>query len=127
MDLVFVGRPSEPGEPGNLLAWDGKICGGIKGRMLFWNTYLGPAEFDPDWTHFTEIWQILHRRTGRVLLEGVDEGYVTPDGYYFMSGRVTDASHRYARYIGHRVFMFGSINWVTPMVEGTAPGTFLLF
>ncbi|MFX1263328.1 MAG: hypothetical protein ACFFAZ_14705 [Promethearchaeota archaeon] len=130
MDLFFVNTASEPGDPGypiSSLTWDGKISGGIKGRMLFWNTLL---EFDvPNvgWAHFTEIWQILHHRTGEVLLQGVDEGYVTPEGRYFMSGEVTIASHQYGRYIGHGVFMFGVIDWVVPLQEGTAPGTFLLF
>ncbi len=123
MDLTFVGEPGDLG----VLAWEGEISGRIRGRMVFWSLLLEFNVPNEGWAHFKEIWQIFSFKTGKLLLQGVDEGYVTPEARYFMSGEVTVASHRYRRYIGHRVFMFGVINWVDFMEIGTAPGTFLLF
>jgi hypothetical protein len=123
MDLTFVGEPGDLG----VLAWEGEISGRIKGRMVFWSLLLEFNVPNEGWAHFQEIWQIFSLKTGKLLLQGVDEGYVTPEARYFMSGEVTVASHRYRRYIGHQVFMFGIINWEVFMEKGTAPGTFLLF
>jgi hypothetical protein len=129
MDLVFSGEVSGDDDPipNTLLAWDGEISGGIKGRMLFWNLLLEPAGPNGDWTHFKEIWQIFDLVTTELLIQGEDEGYVSPKGRYSMLGKVTTASDAYEQYMGHRVFMFGKVIWETPLVSGTAPGTFILF
>ena len=129
MDLTMIWTPSQVGDPGydenSIFAWDGEISGGIEGRMLFWNLLIEPAGPNGDWTHFKEIWQIFDLTTGELLLQGKDEGYVTPDGYYFMTGKVTTTSDAYGRYLGHRVFMYGKVLSDGSIVTG--PGTFILF
>ena len=133
MDLNFVGAPPGPNDPG-WLTWKGTIKGDIEGDIIFWNTLSEKVGPNKDWVHFKEIWQIFDSDTNELLLEGYDEGYITPSKKYAMVGRVTSVSEDYEKYIGHYVVMFGTIYFVeiqTPdgpkLVPSTAPGLFIMF
>ncbi|MFX1509546.1 MAG: hypothetical protein ACFFBR_04475 [Promethearchaeota archaeon] len=129
MDLAFLGRQSESGDPGypdSVLTWDGTISRDVTGHMIFWLLKFEMEGPNQDWTHFWEIWQIFDD-AGTLLMQGNDEGYAAPNGKYAMIGRVTYATGPYSRLEDHIVFMYGTIDWVIPFMEGTAPGTFIVF
>ena len=141
MNLSLQARPAEPGEPGYdpdpeknaLRTWAGFISGDINGEMQFFLTnYIVEGE-NGEWGHFYEVWQIYDETGTTLLMEGYDEGYThQPTGKYAMIGRVTYASHEFARWQGHVVFMYGTITpppaeWGTNPELPVAPGKFIVF